>query len=68
MSQLLKAIRLYEEAMRALARARIGKDRMDAILLLQEAFDLLVSAVADSEQWTLQDEQAFAQFTAQWEQ
>ena len=67
MSKLQRAIELYETAMRALAHARTVKQRMDAMRTLRQAFDLLVSAVADSEQWTLEDEQAFADFTARWE-
>ncbi len=68
MTKLLRAIELYEAAMRALARARTIKDRMHAMRALQEAFDLLVSAVAESEHWTPVEEQAFADFTARWEQ
>jgi len=68
MTKLLRAIELYETAMRALARARTIRERMQAMRALQEAFDLLVSAVAESEHWTPEEEQAFAAFIAHWEQ
>ena len=68
MTKLTQAIRLHEAAARQLARTRTAKDRMDAMRALREAFDMLVSAVADSEHWTPQEEQAFADFTARWEQ
>jgi hypothetical protein len=67
MTKLQEAIRLYEEAMRVLARSRTVSERMKTKNALQKAFDLIVSAVGDSGTWTAADEAAFAAFTARWE-
>jgi hypothetical protein len=67
MANLHEAIRLNEEARRTLARARTVPERMEALKAMQSAFDLLASAVAESETWSVADEAAFADFTARWE-
>jgi hypothetical protein len=68
MTKLNQAIRLHEEAARQLAQTRTIKARIDAMRALQEALDMLLSAVVDSDQWTSEDEQAFTAFITQWEQ
>jgi hypothetical protein len=68
MAKLQEAIRLYEEAMRTLARSRKLSERTKAMSALQRASDLLASAVAKSESWTENDEADFAAFTARWEE
>ena len=68
MTKLQEAIRLYEEAMKVLARARTVSERTKAMNALQKAFDLIVSAVAESGSWSAADEAAFAAFTARWEE
>lgn len=67
MTKLQEAIRLYEEAMRTLARSRTVTERMKTKNVLQKAFNLIVSAVGASGTWTAADEAAFAAFTAHWE-
>lgn len=68
MSKLQEAIQRYENAMRTLSRSRTVSERTEIMNALQSAFDLLVSAVAESETWSAADEAAFAAFTARWEE